>query len=177
MNNYLNFLEKNKLFSGLSSTETSNLMNLISPQHYESGQDICAEGDVAESMYIIFEGEVEIWKKDEKSQDSYIITTLTSGVNIGELSFLNDKPRSATITTLTPVTILVLPFKALSSLKESQLIQEQILYYKFIENIAKAIGEHLISTTQTLSDLLRNKTIEQEVQAAKCGLFAGFFSM
>ena len=128
MNDYLDFLTPNKLCAGLSLLEISSLMNLISTKTYIPGQNICVEGEIAKEIYFIVEGEVEIIKVDGKTQESYPITTLTSGAIIGEISLLNHHPRSATMTALTPVTLLVLSFEDLYQLKESKLINNQIIY-------------------------------------------------
>lgn len=54
---------------------------------------VIAEGDDAESFYVIMSGEVEV------TRDERFLATLTVGQYFGELSLLDPGPRNASITT------------------------------------------------------------------------------
>ncbi len=57
------------------------------------GELIFEEGDVADSAYLILEGEVEIFRGDGAKQVG--VATLSRGEIFGELSLIDGKPRAA----------------------------------------------------------------------------------
>ena len=62
---------------------------------YEDGDFICCEGDLADSMYVIQSGYVEVIKKMPEGEVS--LANLKSGDFFGEMSLFDHLPRSASI--------------------------------------------------------------------------------
>lgn len=58
-------------------------------QSFTTGQAIFREGESAESMYIVAEGQVDIMLGDR------VLETINPGGILGELALIDDKPRSA----------------------------------------------------------------------------------
>jgi hypothetical protein len=65
-------------------------------ERFESGAVVFREGDAADCLYIIVEGEVEVWK-DYGSNEAEIIAHLGKGSIFGEMALVDRMPRSATI--------------------------------------------------------------------------------
>jgi CRP-like cAMP-binding protein len=61
----------------------------------QPGEVIFTEGDHAEDMFVVVEGEVEITK------DGTVIDRAEPGDAVGELALINEAPRSATVTATT----------------------------------------------------------------------------
>lgn len=59
------------------------------------GEVIFNEGDSADDMFVVVEGEVEITKNGQ------VIDTAEPGDAVGELALINERPRSATVTAAT----------------------------------------------------------------------------
>jgi NADH:ubiquinone reductase (H+-translocating) len=74
----------------------------ITPQHFEAGQIIFREGDAGDYLYIITEGEVEVFTDKEH------IAYLHRGEYFGEMALLNEKLRSATVRATKPTNVLAL---------------------------------------------------------------------
>jgi CRP-like cAMP-binding protein len=53
------------------------------------GEFLFKEGDKHELMYVLLEGEVEIWLGD------YVVETAVPGALIGEMALIDDSPRAA----------------------------------------------------------------------------------
>jgi len=69
---------------------------MITLRQFEPGEIIIEENDMGETAYIIERGKVEITKKrnGERIQLGYA----TAGETVGEMSMIDDKPRSARVT-------------------------------------------------------------------------------
>ena len=71
-----------------------NLANLFrradNMKEYPAGTALFKEGDAAEGLYVIVDGEVDILVEGNK------VDTLVPGAIVGEMALLNNAPRSAT---------------------------------------------------------------------------------
>ncbi len=99
------------LFSGLSAGEIGDIMRLLSAQAVEPGGTIVRRGDPGRSMYFIASGEVEIDLPQERVR-------LGVGHFFGEVAVLRRARRSATVTAVSRVSLLVLDGNDLRALME-----------------------------------------------------------
>ncbi len=81
----------------------------IAQLHFEPGEIIFNEGDVGDYLYIIVNGEVEIFKTF--SGEKKTMAKLKKGEYFGEMALLNQGSRSATVCCLTAVDVLALKKK------------------------------------------------------------------
>jgi CRP-like cAMP-binding protein len=72
---------------------------VITLSRYESGEVIVQENEVGETAYIIAQGQVEVTKKLD-GQNVHL-AYLGAGETFGEMSMIDEKPRSATVTAVT----------------------------------------------------------------------------
>lgn len=63
---------------------------------FKRGQVLCQEGEIGHSMYILLQGEVEI-SINSFSDNPSSLGVMPAGSFFGEMSLLENKPRSATI--------------------------------------------------------------------------------
>ena len=66
----------------------------------QAGEVIVREGDAGSSAYLLKSGRVEISKEVEDTR--IVLAVLETGQVFGEMSLLDEQPRSATVTTLEP---------------------------------------------------------------------------
>lgn len=97
------------LFEDLKAAEIAEVAKLLRAQRVRAGTLIAAKGDVANRMYFISDGEVEIELPHEKIY-------LGEGKFFGEMALLHQRPRTATIRAFHDCELLVLEAEALSSL-------------------------------------------------------------
>lgn len=104
----LDFLKKILLFQDLDQKDIEQVLQLAVRKTVPAGSVVIQEGDAGNSMYILCRGEVEITKRlglvlDEETPNERIIIRLKAeeGVCFGEMSLLENEPRSATVTALT----------------------------------------------------------------------------
>ena len=82
------------LFRELSPEELEPVKHLIFERSFKAGSTLFLEGMKGEVFYIVKSGQVEILKK--KENEEVHIATLGPGQFVGEMSIIDDEPRSAT---------------------------------------------------------------------------------
>ena len=70
---------------------------MIPLSRYEAGEVIIQENDLGETAYVITQGQVEVSK--ELNGQKVHLAYLGAGETFGEMSMIDEKPRSATVTT------------------------------------------------------------------------------
>lgn len=72
---------------------------MIPLSRYEAGEAIIREGDIGETAYVINQGRVEVSK--ELQGQKVHLAYLGAGETFGEMSMIDEKPRSANVTAIT----------------------------------------------------------------------------
>ncbi|MCB1107116.1 MAG: FAD-dependent oxidoreductase [Chlamydiia bacterium] len=78
----------------------------IAQLHFETDEIIFHEGDVGDYLYIIVNGEVEVFTK--KGDQEKLLAKLGKGEYFGEMALLNQRSRLATVRCVSPVDVLAL---------------------------------------------------------------------
>ena len=76
---------------------------MITLSRYEAGEVIVQENDFGETAYVIGEGQVEVSK--ELAGRNVHLAYLGAGETFGEMSMIDEKPRSATVTAITETVV------------------------------------------------------------------------
>src|SRR5262245_19770149 len=87
----------------------------IQREHYEPGQTVFREGDRADWLYVIVNGEVEIAQR-APDQDEMVLRRLRAGECFGEIALVSDRPRTATARCATRVDVLAVDRCAFNAL-------------------------------------------------------------
>jgi len=96
-----------KLFELLDEEELSQLASTIDSMTIEAGETLFNAGDHGESMYIVNWGEIELYIKDTTGQK--IVLKIAEADDIfGEISMLDNRPRSATAKALMRTELFIL---------------------------------------------------------------------
>lgn len=96
-----------KLFELLDEDELNELARSIDTQYLSVGETLFNAGDYGESLYIVNSGQVELYIKDTAGQ-KIILKVAEEDDIFGEISMLDNRPRSATATALTDAELFVL---------------------------------------------------------------------
>ena len=80
----------------------------------DRGQTLISEGDRGDSFYVVLDGELEISK--QSGGRDVVLNHVGRGAVQGELALLEDAPRQATVTTVTPARLLRVPASGFRSL-------------------------------------------------------------
>jgi CRP/FNR family transcriptional regulator, cyclic AMP receptor protein len=91
-------LSKFQLFTGFKEEELTTLLNLSDCQTFAPGERIVTENEPGLCMYVILSGSVRVHSKAGTQEVE--LATLRKGDFFGELSLVDDGPRSANVDAL-----------------------------------------------------------------------------
>jgi CRP/FNR family transcriptional regulator, cyclic AMP receptor protein len=101
------FLASVPLFSGLDRDELSQFADLTRDKSYPRGSVILFEDDPGDSLFVIRKGRVKVVLIGEDGRE-VILGVLGVGDHFGELSLIDDRPRSANVIAMEDADFLIL---------------------------------------------------------------------
>jgi CRP-like cAMP-binding protein len=115
---------------------------------YDQGTMIFSEGDVADAMYVVERGTVEISRRDSNPREGDIaIAKLGSGKEFGEMAFFDGGPRSATARAGAGCSVLRVPYAELRREMQRRPTTATLLY----RNAAAFLAQRLRETSGDLA--------------------------
>ncbi|WP_223879039.1 Crp/Fnr family transcriptional regulator [Chitinimonas arctica] len=100
-------LKQIPLFYGLSDDELAHIEASAVAKTYPKGTIIINEGDAGSSMFLLMQGRLKVFVSDSNGKE-YVLAVLGPGEYVGELSLLDDEPRTASVETEEQSTFLVI---------------------------------------------------------------------
>lgn len=108
-------MESCALFAGMRPSQIKKLVLLGEVAELEPGSNAIVEGEVGKDMYVVLDGEVKVSKRQEDGASS-TLAQIGPGQVFGEMALVTGQPRSATVTAVTPVKLLVLHWRGIERL-------------------------------------------------------------
>lgn len=133
------------LFSDFSDTELEQIEDIAEPQSHAGSVELFREGQDADSLLVIKYGSVQIAQSGDNN--TVMLATLGSGAHFGEMSFLDQEPRSATARTLEDSELVVIPYVKL----QATLDAAPAIAAKFYRALAQYLGGRLRATSSDLN--------------------------
>jgi CRP/FNR family transcriptional regulator, cyclic AMP receptor protein len=93
------FLRRVKLFSSLTENQLEILAAGSVRRSFPKGRTIVAEGEPSQSLYILLSGRAKVQRSDAEGKE-VILAVLGPGECFGEMSLIDDEPRSASVITI-----------------------------------------------------------------------------
>ncbi len=93
-------------FTGLEEAELQEMVALTQLCRYPADYVLCQEGAYEKVFYIIVDGRVIITKKISDQEGERVLRIAGKGDLVGEMSLIQNAPRSATVRTLTECSVL-----------------------------------------------------------------------
>ncbi|XP_042672077.1 cAMP-dependent protein kinase type II-beta regulatory subunit isoform X1 [Centrocercus urophasianus] len=120
---YENFIESLPFLKSLEVSERLKVVDVIGTKVYKDGEQIIAQGDMADSFFIVESGEVRIIMTRKGKPDVEVeengaveIARCSRGQYFGELALVTNKPRAASAFALGTVKCLVMDVQAFERL-------------------------------------------------------------
>ena len=98
------------LFSACSNRELARIASLADEIEVPEGRVLIRQGEPGREFFVIVEGKAKVSARGKRAK------TLGPGAGVGELSLLDQGPRSATVTAESDMYLLVLDSRSFSSL-------------------------------------------------------------
>lgn len=153
----IDILRSNELFKELDKEELATLAALTNKRTVPKNTLVISEGDISSSMYFIKSGKVNVTVGNEEGKEM-ILSTLQAGDHFGELSLIDDEPRSANVIAMEKCEFIILHRADFFQLiKQNSTIAISVIKYlcqrvRFITNIAQGLA--LLDVYGRLSRLL-----------------------
>jgi pimeloyl-ACP methyl ester carboxylesterase/CRP-like cAMP-binding protein len=136
------FLNNSEIAGNLTLAQRLRLASLLRPQAYRARELIASVDTAGDEMYIVKEGTLEVWltPKSGAGNPPVRLAFMQAGQVVGELSLLDNAPRSADLRAGPQgVTLLVLTRAALNALIED----DPELVMRMMQNLAISLGKRL----------------------------------
>jgi diguanylate cyclase (GGDEF)-like protein len=144
-------LKSISIFADLSSEELAIAVSRMRERTERKGSVLFREGDDSRELFIILEGRVAITVKPSGSDAEIQLADMGSGTFFGEMSLVEDLPRSATCRITEKSLLLALDHAGLADLMEKHsAIAEKILY-----RMLTTTASRLHNTSALLSDMVQ----------------------
>jgi CRP-like cAMP-binding protein len=102
----INFLRTVPMFAGLDERQLNRLARRFNERSYATTEAIVKQGTMGIGLFIVVSGRAEALREVEGVEK--VVNTFAPTEFFGELSLLDDAPRTATVVATEPTTCLVL---------------------------------------------------------------------
>jgi serine/threonine protein phosphatase PrpC len=136
-------LRRIPLFQYMNYKELIAILAIAKGKTFAPGQAVVTEGDVADELYVLFRGKVEVRK------DGSTIATLKAGGHFGEMGLVDQAPRSASVVAVETTSTVSLGRDALLKLMR----KDSLLAVKLLWSFVQVMSERLRNTNEALSGL------------------------
>jgi len=116
-NELCDMLATTTLFREFSHEDLEKLSHYVHAYRAPKGTKILVEGEQDDYLCILIKGKVNVFKKDGKSREKQLATIL-EGATLGEISFVDGFPHSASAVTAGKADIVILTKHNLDKLSE-----------------------------------------------------------
>lgn len=99
--------ESVRLFSGLDDVELDELLTLSKPVSVKARSQVCRKGEPGDALYIVISGKLKVCVHAEDGREA-ILAILEDGETFGEMSLLDEQPRSASVIAVQDSELLVI---------------------------------------------------------------------
>ena len=141
-------LSKIPVFENLKTKELRQVAGIVHRRQYVSGEYVFYQGDPGLGMYVVEQGEVSVLLIGNDSTKKEL-AVLKDGDFFGELSLLDESPRSASVIALSDANLIGFFRPDLFEIME----KSPGTGLKIVLKVAEMIGERLRNTNQELAKL------------------------
>jgi SulP family sulfate permease len=133
------------VFRGLSPEQLQIVQNCVQPVLFRRGEIIFQEGEVGDGIYFILSGYVSVFTGSRDHR----LATFAEGMFFGEMSILEDKPRSATVRAETDTRLLFISKDNFQQLTES----DPSIIAHILQRLSRDLSHRLRMTTAEVRTL------------------------
>lgn len=137
------------IFDNLDPDELRMIVKYMNVVQAKEGEEVFREGDRGDYVCFVAEGTLDVIKTSETGHH-VAISTLHKGRSIGEMSMLDNFPRSATVQARTPATLVTLSKQSFELIVDDH----PRIGVKIIKSVARLLSLALRKTSSRLADYM-----------------------
>ena len=150
----VDFFNKVEFFKDLTKEAQTEISKKLDMRTYARDSIIVDEGSIGATLYIIGDGIVQVMKS--KNEGAFkTLAILHSGDIFGELSLIDEAPRSATVKAVTDVTVYQFSKENFAKIRE----ENPEVYFNIYENVSREICKRLRRMNMEFLGLSTGRTI------------------
>jgi CRP-like cAMP-binding protein len=92
------------VFENLEKAQVADFCAACDRTQHVAGEELITSGDRGGTFFFLLEGEVEVYLPETRGR--HVLCTISAPAVLGEMEFLTGKPRTASVCTLSDVTLL-----------------------------------------------------------------------
>jgi signal transduction histidine kinase len=150
---HLRFLRSVYFFNSLSDEEIDSLLDVCHEEQIGAGDLVFSEGTAADKFYIVLEGTVQVWKGSGASP-AELLAEHGEGHLFGEMSLVDDLPRSATIRAKTATRLLTIQKRDFQSILSANA--------GIALSVLRSLSSMVRKSNETFMESLRQRNAELE---------------
>lgn len=148
------FLTIFSFFEALTEEELMVVAEHIHLVELDPDKVLFKEGDKGDCIYFVVEGELDVIKESVSGRklgiDRVVITTMSRGRSIGEMSVIDKTPRSATVKARTKATLVGLALDGFDYICE----EHPRIGIKILKGISRLLSMNMRKTSSRLADYM-----------------------
>ena len=137
------------MFDSLKSDELNIISKYMKFMEFNKSEIIFKEGEKGDYVCFVTKGSLDVLKNNEKGK-AVVISSLGRGRSIGEMSVIDDFPRSATVKARVESTLVILTRNGF----EQILDQHSVIGVKILKGISRLLSMNLRKTSSRLADYM-----------------------
>jgi len=142
----------NYLFRGLTKDQIERIAEIVEQKRFDGGEVMVRQFDRDSDMMIIVTGGARI-----KSFSGEPLAEVGPGSVIGEVSLIDDQPRSATVVSVGTTVVALIPGKKLAAMAD----EDVALKAQLVLNISKVLCQRLRTANVQLDAALAKESAAQ----------------
>ncbi len=143
--NISDLLIKIPMFAGLDADELSIIEQRIKFVEIEQDEALFKEGDQGEYVCFVVDGRLDVTKKTITGEN-FVLNTLARGQSVGEMSIIDNRPRSATVKAKTKATLFTLGGNDFEAIMQ----EYPVIGMKVIKGLSLLLSKKLRQTSSRL---------------------------
>lgn len=144
LRNLAQFLNNTEIGGSLTDSQRLQLSGVLHSHGYGPGEQLATMNTEGREMYIVHEGQLDVWvtpsREDGSEPEPLLLASVTAGQVAGELSLLDRSPRSADLRAGPDgATLLTLTEEGLATLAQ----EDPHMGMRLMQNLAISLGRRL----------------------------------
>lgn len=145
------FLARVDVFSNFNESELNTIVRITNRRLVKANEILCQEGETGDSMFIVRDGVIRVMRKAEAGSD-LILARLSSGNVIGEMSLVDEEPRSASLIAEGEGLVYEIRRAAFEDLKDAM----DPAAYKLLREISRTTCRRIRNVNQQVYAYIKN---------------------